>query len=536
MITILSHDEWKLHLYYSWSLTWVIRGVPEAVVYIDYYIDVSADPGTENQIDSDYFYPDQASSFNAQQLTDGYLSYRTHVWHDLVHLKVEGVIPGLDSNNLPHPSKVPSSYVNLAGGKGRNPGSRVLGGSKPLWYTQTIYYELWSKREYTNLWFILYWPWYYNCFVVLRGETPNTFKEGYIVDQWATHPTFVPSRSGSVRLTCYCKADDGKFRRKDFTLAITFHYTWTGSDYQRYLSGLCFQNIAEWRRATMSTSPSDPNSWSSYFNPTASFKGSTVDFSKPDFYEVKNRFFPDINRVNWHELAAEAYQDLGMADINGIANLKELTEMGGAVMSFAKTLKSLPAKRVKAAASAWLAVHYGFKLTILDAQELYSVLNDFTYRRSSLSKAQAGGSTQIGYQTYEHRYQVFFDVFAQLRSVLLQCVAISDAFPTLENAWDMVPWSFVIDWFVDLGSVLQSLDNWFNLRQRHEVVAVGRSVKSSRMVNSNVFVPGSDVNLDISYYAREYTKDLVSPSIIPSVTINPFNHLVEAAALIISIK
>jgi hypothetical protein len=33
-----------------------------------------------------------------------------------------------------------------------------------------------------------------------------------------------------------------------------------------------------------------------------------------------------------------------------------------------------------------------------------------------------------------------------------------DAFPTLENAWDLVPFSFVVDWFANFGTILDNID------------------------------------------------------------------------------
>lgn len=283
-----------------------------------------------------------------------------------------------------------------------------------------------------------------------------------------------------------------------------------------------------------------------------------VRYGEGEVVSRSHRHLPDLRRpnydaifaeynslVNWHALAAEAYQNLGMADVNSVSNLKELLEMGGAVMGFIDTLKSLPSKKVKAAASAWLAVHYGFKLTILDALELRETLKKFSSRRENLTKCQASttltGVTQI---EFDYRYQVFYDQFAKLESMLEQLLSISDAFITLENSWDMVPWSFVIDWFVQVGDWLQSLDNYANLVQKHDVICTGRSVRAVYdALPSQIGIYPDEVGEDagmgmvtLKFYKRVYSPNLIKPSLLPSATVNLFDHMIEVAALYISIK
>lgn len=214
--------------------------------------------------------------------------------------------------------------------------------------------------------------------------------------------------------------------------------------------------------------------------------------------------------------------------------------MGKQCLDFAKTLKSLPSSRVKGAASAWLAVHYGFKLALLDTNELVSVLQEQSLRNTRQSKCQASTNyiTSRGVR-YVARYQVFYNQYAKVQSLLEELQLQSDAVLTAENLWDMVPYSFIIDWFVNVGEVLTSLDNYASLTQNHDVICCGRSIKGEADLRP------SQIGLDdrfycngakVSYYARRYERTLLYPSFLPSVTVNPFNHLVEGAALVVSRK
>lgn len=274
------------------------------------------------------------------------------------------------------------------------------------------------------------------------------------------------------------------------------------------------------------------------FRQTATFNGHALKYRlrSPNW----DALFPLLKRrPYWPQIAAEAYQDLGMTSINGIANVSELFEMGSAVKSFYETIKSLPTKRASAAASAYLAVHFGFKLTILDAIELRETLARFSEKRSSLSKCTARHSWQDGRVNYTATYQVFYDEFAKLKSALDELFLISDFNLTLENWWDMVPYSFVVDWFVRVGDVLTALDNYYNLNQRHEVICVGKSILEEAILPPSAIGLSDSLICDpvtVSRFTREYGKTTVAPSLVPSVTFNPFNHLIEAAALVISRK
>lgn len=242
----------------------------------------------------------------------------------------------------------------------------------------------------------------------------------------------------------------------------------------------------------------------------------------------------------WPELASQAYQDLGMSDVNGIAFLSELLSMGEEVRSFARTLKSIPSNRVKAAASAWLAVHYGFKLTLLDIGKLKETLALQAARDTRKSRIRASKQFSVDGVSYVARYQVFYNVFGQVDDLLDQLLQLSDATLTSENLWDMVPFSFVIDWFVQLGDVLQSLDNYANLSQIHQVIAAGKSILGRRQaLQSMLGLSGrADIICDVqlSGYFRRYSSYLERPTLLPNVTLTPFNHLAEGAALVVSRK
>nr|QXV86434.1 maturation protein [Leviviridae sp.] len=271
----------------------------------------------------------------------------------------------------------------------------------------------------------------------------------------------------------------------------------------------------------------------------------------PEFGEFKQpnyqAWFPQKDRshyyCNWNAIAAEAYQTLGMTDMNGIAGLHDILNFNEDVHKMAETLRSLPSKQGRAVASAYLGVHYGFKLMVLDAKGLLDTMIKYADDRINLKRCQASYKWEVGTgnskRTYTSRYQVYYDEFAQVEKLLDQLLQIADFDITLENWWDMVSMSFVVDWFVGIGDVLQAIDIYSNLQQRHEVICCGRSIKGVRQLNPRDLFGKTTLgyfafDVRATYYTRQYQKKLILPSLVPSVTINPFNHSIEGAALIIS--
>lgn len=274
--------------------------------------------------------------------------------------------------------------------------------------------------------------------------------------------------------------------------------------------------------------------------------GSSPDFGKflnPDYAHL----FPQADRrhnyCNWNAIAADAYQSLGMTDMNGIAGLADILGLTSDVKKMASTLQSIPVKGIKSVASAYLGAHYGFKLMVSDLKTLRSVMSRYAEQRSNLKRCQASSQWTVGdgskARSYTSRYQVFYDEFANVEEILDQLLEIADFGPTTENWWDSVPMSFVVDWFIGISDVLQSLDTYANLRQKHDVICCGRSIKGRRQLTPSELFDSTTweylpFDVHAVYYTRQYQEQLILPSLVPSVTINPFNHMIEGAALIIS--
>lgn len=161
------------------------------------------------------------------------------------------------------------------------------------------------------------------------------------------------------------------------------------------------------------------------------------------------------NTADWSETIAEASQ------------LKRMANLAASAVDLAKSGKSKVAK----AAGAYLSLKLGWQplmQTIFDTadaiigsnlrQGLICVRGGATERVNTASRVAApvGYSTKVWNQTIEGKQGVRFEIWMQGKVGN----SLSD-FTTLNPVllgWNLVPYSFVVDWFYDIGGYLENIE------------------------------------------------------------------------------
>lgn len=124
----------------------------------------------------------------------------------------------------------------------------------------------------------------------------------------------------------------------------------------------------------------------------------------------------------------------------------------------------------KALANDWLALQYGWRPLISDvyngAEELARLANRDTVLRVSSSKTHfhqlvhpvsnswGPPMTRREFGRYTRKYVIVFSSRAQVIDDLSTLGITNPA----SIAWELLPWSFVIDWFVPIGKFIDALD------------------------------------------------------------------------------
>lgn len=244
-----------------------------------------------------------------------------------------------------------------------------------------------------------------------------------------------------------------------------------------------------------------------------------------------------IEADGWGELSQAAIDSIPYADTNGLQYFPELA-------SFTSLLRQFTSVRYTSAkdlANAYLAFQYGAKSLVRDSTtyvdglkrfrnsiktKSFSAVRSSTYGTLSSSSLASSISVERHYKIVYRRHEnAILNSYRVLREWGLA--------PTLVAAWDLVPFSFVVDWFLDISSCLEQIDN-IPKRAMYKIIGVTRSEKiSSRLQLQDWF---SDVRVtgqvQYIFYRREVQKELDVPRFSYSRPTG-FSNYAEATALII---
>lgn len=239
-----------------------------------------------------------------------------------------------------------------------------------------------------------------------------------------------------------------------------------------------------------------------------------------------------VTEVPWAQLARDAYNNIEAGfDGNGIALVSDLTNSVSSARDTAKAVQGLAgSKKAKALASIYLSFRYGWKLLMSDVRSLSQAMQRSVSSRFTRTTAQK--STTINGCNVTATYQVYYDKFGGILgdlSALDQLTEELDLEMNLGNLWDMVKYSFVLDWFADVGSVLESMDSFYNVAYRYQVLAAGKSLKVSRKRS----VPGYTGSITETAYRRRYAEDAIPPSPLPATHQPRSQSWIDGAALVV---
>jgi len=241
----------------------------------------------------------------------------------------------------------------------------------------------------------------------------------------------------------------------------------------------------------------------------------------------------DLEGISYGELAMKASEKVNRNQTNMIAFIRDLRDPKAMMLK----LKNL--RKLKTHAGNYLAVNYGILPTISDLKEIaeafkkrqpYLDRNGWkTYNANHIVSSGSNGITV----TLEQRIKLAIQDEDNGFVDLMNRVDSSGFAPTLENIWDLIPYSFVLDWFIDIGGFLERVDTRMRLA-RLDIKYATMSRKAIKTRNIN-FLPGTlyTGTLSLVQYSR-WTKDHSPvPPLFFQNTPTVSNHWLEASALII---
>lgn len=242
---------------------------------------------------------------------------------------------------------------------------------------------------------------------------------------------------------------------------------------------------------------------------------------------------PGIVLTDFGDLAMKACEQLDAINANLIAFVRDLPSTKDLVPK----LKNL--SQLKTHASNYLAVNYGVLPTISDLEEIFSYFKNKAPRDrdgrklvySSDIKTSRLGSVEF---RKERRIKIAVDPTDTGVNSLLEGLENLGFGLNFTNIWDLIPYSFVIDWFVDVGSLLERIDT--NLRiLRLPIAYCTQSEKSVTTVTDLTSLGITDAfgHLSLTNYSRWTSHNVPLPPLKLEPDIKVQHHWLESAALIL---
>jgi hypothetical protein len=171
---------------------------------------------------------------------------------------------------------------------------------------------------------------------------------------------------------------------------------------------------------------------------------------------LANRFSPisGVSAGGFASAYQEAYDRLPRLASNTIANL---IEIGKTILSLSQGIDLGDLKNIKKLTKeAWLAYRYSYNTTLSDLEDLESNLDRWYSLVDQLDITSYGSYTDRIGRKYHCALctEPAIAVGSLDKRLNLRL--------SLENAWDMVPYSFIIDWFTGISSLLHGIDTWLD--------------------------------------------------------------------------
>lgn len=308
------------------------------------------------------------------------------------------------------------------------------------------------------------------------------------------------------------------------------------------------KTIGEWRDESFVSETYDDWSWLGEdlgwhsFGPEWGAVSTCNPISPSDpplgLYNRINRLFTGIyegnitnTSVSYAECCLEAAEKIQYDHINTVSQIYETLTLKRGLMDMFSSFKAvfdkgLPLQKSKDVANAYLSGKYGPRLTLGDWAD---VATRDAIPPKGTSTAMLTGELSIFGDVYQVSKRVSFAYQLDYFQRIAQRCEQHGIGLRLTDVWDLVPMSFVVDWFVDVSEILDNLhDRKFAAR-----LPVS-SIWDTDIYKGVVSASNQDwfMTADIKVYHRQERTSL-SVDFTPSSRVTVPQHLVELGAVII---
>jgi hypothetical protein len=170
--------------------------------------------------------------------------------------------------------------------------------------------------------------------------------------------------------------------------------------------------------------------------------------------------------------------------------LAELGKLSNLVQGLGQRIHKLTQRKNPADwAKIWLEGRYGWRTLIYDLDDLHGAVEEFDRARHRYSE-KAGFTTRerdISNLNVSRQYNVTHRTTTRQTVVGRRGSVTADIYPPrfrtniVTTAWELLPWSFVVDWVYSVGSSLEAMS--FQLLSSDYVASLGYKVTESKLID-----------------------------------------------------
>lgn len=228
----------------------------------------------------------------------------------------------------------------------------------------------------------------------------------------------------------------------------------------------------------------------------------------------------------------DIFDKLVIPDVNNLENLRELKNIRKNLPPIIKLLRQ---RNFKSLAEFYLWYKYSYQTTCMDLKSYWKFFQDWT-----LQSTQGYSSQTIRPKSYQFSNSAsdFSDMSVLSYSIrcktytagVLEALGLS---VNLSNTWDLLPFSFVADWFINLGDTLATLDR-SDVLSKINVLYCVTSYKNTRL-----YSPLQSLGCFAQCRAVRYRRLIDTTLPQGNVSIHfkdPSHYITNGAALIVANK
>ena len=242
----------------------------------------------------------------------------------------------------------------------------------------------------------------------------------------------------------------------------------------------------------------------------------TACFPAPNLSGVEPRI--GNSAVPPDDLFIRLSEKIGPLQVNNLSNIESLRK-------WREIIPRIGPRKVKTLAELYLWYKYAYSTSKMDLEEMFKFFTRSTLRESKNKSKGYDHRVTLSNLIDNRTTDTFTFYFGSFEYALLDKFGLRLNFA---NTWDMIPFSFVVDWFTKIGDMLASLDArdfWVQVPLMCYV--------QTRSSKKDVYLDNAFTDLVQTSYIRDVSTKLPATVVSPSLNM-PNSHNLEAISLVIA--